>query len=65
MVRVPDIEDNPWRTSLFGTRQKTDTVYPSYKRSLGKGRILLSDILGRRQPGDFVREFYPIRGGTL
>jgi hypothetical protein len=32
-----------------------------------KGRMFLSDILGRRRPTaiDFVRESYPIRGGTL
>jgi hypothetical protein len=37
---------------------------PPYKRMPYKGRILLSDILGRRRPVGFVREFYPIRGGT-
>jgi hypothetical protein len=37
---------------------------PPYKRSPYKGRILLSDILGRRRPVDFVRESHPIRGRT-
>jgi hypothetical protein len=38
---------------------------PSYKRSPYKGRIHLSEILGRRRPVGFVRESYPIRGGNL
>jgi hypothetical protein len=38
---------------------------PPYKRFPYKGRILLSDILGRRRPVGFVRESYPIMGGTL
>jgi hypothetical protein len=38
---------------------------PPYKRSPYKGRILVSDILGRRRPIGFVREPYPIRSGTL
>jgi hypothetical protein len=39
-------------------------IFP-YKRSPDKGRILMSDILGRRRPVGFMRESYPIRGGTL
>jgi hypothetical protein len=35
---------------------------PLYKRSPYKGRILPSDILGRRRPVGSVRESYPIRG---
>jgi hypothetical protein len=38
---------------------------PPYKWSPYMGRILLSDILGRRRPVGFVRESYPIRGGAL
>jgi hypothetical protein len=38
---------------------------PPYKWSPYKGRILLSDILGRRRRVGFVRESYAIRGGTL
>jgi hypothetical protein len=41
------------------------TVYPPISGPLYKGRILLRDILGRRWPVGFVRESYPIRGGTL
>jgi hypothetical protein len=36
-----------------------------YKRFPYKGRILLSDILGRRRPVIYVRESYPRRGGSL
>jgi hypothetical protein len=35
------------------------------KRTPYKGRIFLSDILGRRRHIGFVRESYHIRGGTL
>jgi hypothetical protein len=42
-----------------------DREYTPRTRSLYKGRILLSDILGRRQPAGFVSESCPIRGGTL
>jgi hypothetical protein len=38
---------------------------PPYKRSPYNVRIPLSDILGRRRPVGFVRESYPLRGGTL
>jgi hypothetical protein len=36
-----------------------------YKRSPSKGKILLSDILGRRRPVGSVRESYPKSGGIL
>jgi hypothetical protein len=39
--------------------------YTPYKRSPYTGRILLSDVLGRRRPVEFVRDSYPIRGATL
>jgi hypothetical protein len=41
------------------------TVLPPNKRSPYQVRILPSDILGRRRPVGFVRESYPVRGGTL
>jgi hypothetical protein len=49
------------------TRQACTESYsiPPYKRSPSKGRVLLIDVLGRRRPVGFVREFYPIWGGTL
>jgi hypothetical protein len=39
--------------------------YNPHKRSPYEGRILLSDVFGRRRPVGFVRESYPVRGGTL
>jgi hypothetical protein len=49
-----------------GLHPSTTHSTPPYKRSPNKGRILISDILGRRRPvGLCVRESYPRRGGTL
>jgi hypothetical protein len=52
---------------LHHSSLSSNTLYsiPPYKRSPYKGRTLPSDILGRRRPAGFVRESYPIRGGTL
>jgi hypothetical protein len=49
----------------FESHVYKDLQYTPHKRSPNKGRILLSDILGRRRPEGFVRESYPIGGRTL
>jgi hypothetical protein len=52
-------------TKICKVGSNPDIQYTPYKRSPFKGRILLSDILGRRRPVGFVRETYLIRGVIL
>jgi hypothetical protein len=41
------------------------TVYPPKKRPPYDGKILPSDILGRRRPVGIVKESYPVRARIL
>jgi hypothetical protein len=53
------------RLRSYSTDKNSIYIIHPYKRSPYKGRLQLSDILGRRRPVGFVREPYPIRVGTL
>jgi hypothetical protein len=59
-VVLSGIYPNSWSNSIIYAYS-----IPPYDRSPCKGKILPSDLLGRRWPVGFVRESYPIGGGTL